>query len=110
MYYWDSAYDADYLKCSPNEMLHWAAMQMAIERGIAAFVIGAGCQPSRFSEKFGGTSQPYRIYRKSFIPFLRQVRQIYHFFDRWKNAVWAAPPAIEWEPFPGLIRNRDIPS
>jgi len=85
MYYWDSAYEPDCLQFCPNNLLHWTAMKMAIERGIATFNMGGGPQPSRFTQKFGGSLQPYLIYRKSFLPFFEQARRAYHFLNRHRH-------------------------
>jgi hypothetical protein len=81
MYYHDSGYESDCLQLSPNELLHWTAMKMAIARDIATFNIGGGPKPSRFTEKFGGSLQPYHIYRKNFVPFLDEARRGYHLLN-----------------------------
>jgi len=82
MYYWDSAYDPDYLQLSPNELLHWTAMKLAMDRGIPLFNIGGGPNPSRFTQKFGGSTVPYVVYCKSILPFLSTAKRLYWFFDR----------------------------
>ncbi len=82
LYFLDSAYDPEYLHCCPNNLLHWTAMKLAMERGITTFNIGGGPNPSRFTQKFGGYLQPYRTYRKSLIPLFDTARQLYHLFSR----------------------------
>lgn len=77
MYYLDGASDPDYLHLSPNELLHWTAMKLAIRRGIPLFNIGGAPAPSRFTQKFGGGLVPFNVYRKSFVPFLDTARQLY---------------------------------
>lgn len=101
MYYWDSSYETDCLQFCPNDLLHWTAMKMAIERGIATFNMGGGPLPSRFTQKFGGNLQPYLTYRKSFIPFLDEARQVYHFLSRQKFVATSllGGVAIEWSPY-----------
>jgi predicted N-acyltransferase len=70
MYYWDAASALDALEFSPNELLHWTAIQMAIERGIPRFHMAGSPRPSRFTRKFGGHSLPYVIYRREYLPFV----------------------------------------
>ena len=82
MYYLDGAYEADCLDLCPNNLMHWTAMRMAIARGIPSFNMGGGPRPSRFTQKFGGSLQPYLTYHKSFMPFFDQARQVYHFLSR----------------------------
>jgi lipid II:glycine glycyltransferase (peptidoglycan interpeptide bridge formation enzyme) len=82
MYFEDSSYEPDFLHLCPNNLLHWTAMKMAIKRGITTFNMGGGPVPSRFTQKFGGSLQPYLIYRKSFLPFFEQARRAYHFLNR----------------------------
>jgi hypothetical protein len=76
LYYLDAGYDDDYLHLSPNELLHWTAMKLAIARGIPIFKIGIG-SPSRFTLKFGVTELPYLVYRKSFVPLLETAQTGY---------------------------------
>jgi Acetyltransferase (GNAT) domain len=85
MYYGDAGYEPDSLPLCPNNLLHWTAMKMAIDRGIPVFNMGGGPQPSRFTKKFGGELQPLLTYRKSFVPLLAQARKAYHFFKREGN-------------------------
>jgi Acetyltransferase (GNAT) domain len=82
MYYLDAGYEPDFLELCPNNLMHWTAMRMAIERGIPSFNMGGGPDPSRFTRKFGGSLQPYLTYHKSFVPFFDQARQVYHFVLR----------------------------
>jgi hypothetical protein len=70
MYYWDAASSFDTLKLSPNELLHWTAIQIAIEHGIPRFHMAGSPRPSRFTRKFGGHSVPYVIYRREYTPFV----------------------------------------
>ncbi len=86
LYYWDSAYEPDCLQLCPNNLMHWTAMKMAIEAGITTFNMGGGPQPSRFTQKFGGSLQPYLTYRKSFVPFLEEAYQVYKFLVRQRCA------------------------
>ncbi len=90
LYHYESSYEPDFLQFSPNELLHWTAIQMATERGIATFNMSGGPRPSRFTQKFGGSPQPYLVYRKS-SPFLQGARQIYSYLRSRKDAngnVW----------------------
>jgi len=70
MYYWDSAYNPDFLCLCPNELLHWTAIQTAITQKILHFEIGGAPQPSRFTRKFGGELIPYISVRKAFMPLV----------------------------------------
>lgn len=84
MYFGDAAYDIESLPLCPNELLHWTAMQMAIERDIPIFFMGGDPVPSRFTRKFGGTPQPVIRYHRSFVPLLYQARQAYRLLKKWK--------------------------
>ena len=79
MYFWEGGYDPQYLHASPNEFLHWTAMKAAIARGISTFNIGGAPNPSRFTQKFGGTLIPHIVYERSlarsFNPVLSSYRQ-----------------------------------
>jgi hypothetical protein len=87
MYYWDGAYDPEYVGFSPNELLHWTAMRLAMARGLQSFHIGGEPAPSRFSQKFGGRAVPYYVYRKELLPMLDQCRRAYHYWNsRWETA------------------------
>ncbi len=77
MYYLDGASDPDYLHLSPNELMHWTAMKLAIRRGIPVFNIGGAPAPSRFTRKFGGGPMLIHTYRKNFVPFLDVARRLY---------------------------------
>lgn len=77
MYFGDSSYEVESLPFCPNNLLHWTAMQMAIDRGIPFFNIG-GDPPSRFTQKFGGSLQPVIRYHRSIVPMLHQTRKAYH--------------------------------
>lgn len=91
MYYGDASYDEESLPLCPNNLLHWKAMQMAIERGIPLFDMGGDPHPSRFTQKFGGTLQPVIRYHRSFVPLLYQARQAYHLLKKGKAravALW----------------------
>jgi hypothetical protein len=80
MYFWDGASDSNFLELSPNELLHWTAIQLAVARGIPVFRMSGGLlpqPPNRFIAKFGGDSQQFTVYDKSLIPFLAPVRQAY---------------------------------
>lgn len=90
MYFGDAAYEVESLPLCPNNMLHWAAMQMAIERSILSFNMGGDPQPSRFTRKFGGTLQPVIRYHRSFVPLLYQARRAYRWFRDWKVRIWCA--------------------
>jgi len=86
LYYLDAGYDEDYLHLSPNELLHWTAMKLAIVRGIRSFQIGIG-SPSRFTQKLGGDELPCPVYRKSFVPLLETVQTGYVVGRRMVHAV-----------------------
>ena len=81
VYYWDGAYNPEYTHFSPNEMLHWTAMKLAIARGIGSFHIGGEPAPSRFSRKFGGDAVPYYIYQKQLFPMVEQCRRVYQLWS-----------------------------
>lgn len=78
MYHWDSASDPAALSSSPNELLHWTAMRLAIARGIPTFDIGGWPAPSRFTQKFGGNLMPYHFYSQTFVPLFETGRRLYH--------------------------------
>ncbi len=84
MYFGDTAYEVESLPLCPNELLHWTAMQMAIERGIPLFFMGGDPLPSRFTRKFGGTLQPVIRYHRSFVPLLYHVRHAYRLLKKGK--------------------------
>ena len=95
LYYWDAACNPDSLPLCPNNLLHWTAMKMAIERGIPQFDMGGGPQPSRFTQKFGGGLQPVSRYRKSFVPLLGEVQNAYQILKQKKLDAakrWGSPP------------------
>jgi lipid II:glycine glycyltransferase (peptidoglycan interpeptide bridge formation enzyme) len=80
MYFWDGASDQAYLELSPNELLHWTAIELAAARGIREFKMSGGFvpqPPNRFIEKFGGVSRQFIVYRKSFVPLLATARRAY---------------------------------
>lgn len=109
MYYWDGASDPERLELCPNELLHWTAMREAIRRGIPSFNIGGAPVPSRFTRKFGGDEQPYRCYRKSFVPLLEAARRAYYAFDFLRPSPAAAErpsPAAGTKPAPALATQR----
>ncbi len=81
MYYGDAACSSESLPLCPNNLLHWTAMQLAVERGIPRFYMG-GNPPSRFTRKFGGTLQPITRYHKSFVPLLHQARTAYQLLKK----------------------------
>jgi hypothetical protein len=85
MYFWDAGYDPEYAHLSPNELMHWVAMQAAIASGIAVFRIGGAPQPSRFTQKFGGDLVPYSVYEKSYNAAYTSVSYLYSGF-RWARA------------------------
>jgi hypothetical protein len=86
MYFGNVAYDVKSLPLCPNNLLHWTAMQIAIEMNIPLFYMGGDPLPSRFTRKFGGTLQPVTRYHRSFVPLLHQARQAYHLLS--KLNVW----------------------
>jgi hypothetical protein len=80
MYFWDGASDPACLDMSPNELLHWTAIQLAVARGIPIFKMSGGLMPqppNRFVAKFGGESRQFTVYRKSLIPLLAPARRAY---------------------------------
>jgi hypothetical protein len=80
MYFWDGASDVATLDMSPNELLHWTAMQLAVARDIPVFRMSAGLvpqPPNRFIAKFGGGPRPFTVYRKSLLPLLAPARRAY---------------------------------
>ncbi len=79
MYYLDGAYETEHLPLCPNNLMHWTAIKMAVERGIPNFNMGGGATPSRFTQKFGGRLRPYLTYSKSFLPLFKKAGQVYHF-------------------------------
>lgn len=83
MYFLDGASDPAHLELSPNELLHWTAMKLAIRRRIPVFNIGGAPAPSRFTQKFGGGLAPFCIYQKSLVPLLDLARQLY----KWRYAI-----------------------
>jgi hypothetical protein len=76
MYYGDSAYEPAFLDLSPNELVHWTAMNAAIARGITVFNMGGAPQP-RFTQKFGGSLLPYVTYEKACLPFSGTAIRMY---------------------------------
>jgi hypothetical protein len=85
MYFWDGASDSAFLHMSPNELLHWTAIQLAVARGIPVFKMSGGLMPqppNRFIEKFGGESRQFTVYRKSLVPLLAPVRRAYRWLAR----------------------------
>jgi len=80
MYFWDGASEPESLHLSPNELLHWTAIKLAVDRGIRVFNMSGGTDlqgPGRFTTKFGGELQQIAVYRKSSLPFLAPARQAY---------------------------------
>jgi hypothetical protein len=77
MYLGDVAYEVDSLPLCPTHLLHWTAMQIAIDREIPIFWMGGHPQPSRFTRKFGGDLQTVTRYHMSFVPLLHQARKAY---------------------------------
>ena len=82
MYYGDSAYEPDSLQYCPNNLLHWTAIRMAIERKIPEFNMGGGPVPSLFTTKFGGGLRPLLTYQKNLIPLFHQTYTAYSFFKQ----------------------------
>jgi hypothetical protein len=83
MYFWDGASDSVWLHMSPNELLHWTAIQLAVARGIPMFKMSGGLMPqppNRFVAKFGGEARHFTVYRKSLVPLLAPVRRAYRWF------------------------------
>jgi hypothetical protein len=80
MYFWDGASDHAFLEMSPNELLHWTAIQLAVARGIPVFKMSGGWMPqppNRFIAKFGGELCQFTVYRKSLLPLLAPARRAY---------------------------------
>ena len=80
MYFWEGASEPESLHLSPNELLHWTAIKLAVDRGIRVFNMSGGPDlrgPSRFTTKFGGELQQITVYRKSLLPFLTPARRVY---------------------------------
>lgn len=89
MYFWDGASDPESLHLSPNDLLHWTAIQLAVERGLSVFNMSGGPvpqRPNRFAINFGAERQEFAVYRKSLVPFLAPARQAYRWFKRVVNA------------------------
>ena len=83
MYFWDGASDQEFLHMSPNELLHWTAIQLAVARGIPVFKMSGGLMPqppNRFVDKFGGESRQFTVYQKSLVPLLAPARRAYRWF------------------------------
>lgn len=90
MYFWDGASDPDSLHMSPNDLLHWTAIKLAVARGISVFNMGGGPvpqPPNRFAINFGAELQEFTVYHKSLVPFLTPARQAY----RWVKAARFLP-------------------
>lgn len=98
LYFWDGASHPDYLHLSPNELLHWKAIQLAADRGIAEFRIGGGPVPSRFTEKFGGGPVPVIVYQKFLTAFARCARRVHN----WLHGVnaWSGQRLAQYGPRP----------
>ena len=82
MYFWDAGYEPEFTQLSPNELLHWAAIKAAAERGIEVFNIGGAPRPSLFTQKFGGRLVPYVVYERTFDRSFKQGREIYRRFSK----------------------------
>lgn len=98
MYFWDGASDPDCLHHSPNELLHWTAIEQAVSRGVAVFNMGGGSRPSRFTTKFGGETSAAAVYRKSFVPFFERAQEAYR---RLRSAA-TGRPSRERQPITGF--------
>jgi CelD/BcsL family acetyltransferase involved in cellulose biosynthesis len=70
LYFWGGASWEDGRDLCPNEFLHWSAIRMAAERGLARYDM---CGHGRFKKKFGG----------ALVPLTR-----WHKFT-WRSARWA---------------------
>jgi lipid II:glycine glycyltransferase (peptidoglycan interpeptide bridge formation enzyme) len=88
MYFWDGASDVAYLDMSPNELLHWTAIQLAVARGIPVFKMSGGLMPqppNRFVAKFGGEPRQFTVYHKSLVPLLAPARRAYRWFALFRS-------------------------
>ncbi|MBV9608501.1 MAG: GNAT family N-acetyltransferase [Acidobacteria bacterium] len=83
MYLGDYAWRPETLSLCPNELLHWTAIKIAIERGIPVFD-SAGS--NRFWEKFNAIEVPTYRFSRSFGPFLRMARNVYGYLLRQPSA------------------------
>jgi CelD/BcsL family acetyltransferase involved in cellulose biosynthesis len=100
MYFWDGASDPDSLHLSPNDLLHWTAIKLAVARGISVFNLAGGPvpqPPNRFAINFGAELQQFTVYHKSLVPFLTPARLAY----RWVKGVSTLPAfqrlaAVPW--------------
>jgi hypothetical protein len=75
IYFWGAASWIRHQKLCPNEALHWAVFQFAVERKIPVYNMCGG--RNQFKSKFGGEDAPYLTYHKSALPLLRTARRIY---------------------------------
>jgi lipid II:glycine glycyltransferase (peptidoglycan interpeptide bridge formation enzyme) len=102
MYYWDAASSLDHLELSPNELLHWTAIQRAIDLRIPRFHMAGSPRPSQFTRKFGGRSVPYITYRRAYLPFadlaLRAIDELrdlrLKILRKWRLRYTSFPPEV----------------
>lgn len=75
IYFWGAASWLRHQKLCPNEALHWAVFQFAVERKIPIYNMCGG--RNQFKNKFGGEDVPYVTYHRSALPLLKTARRLY---------------------------------
>ena len=88
IYFWGAASWLRHQKLCPNEALHWAVIQFAVEKEIPVYNMCGG--RNQFKNKFGGEDVPYVTYHKSALPLLKTARRLYrdrHFRGLKKRSV-----------------------
>lgn len=76
MYFWGGASWQDGRDLCPNEFLHWSAMRMAAERGLARYDM---CGYGQFKRKFGGELVTLKRWHKCYWKTARWARHAYAF-------------------------------
>ena len=82
IYFWGAASWLKDQKLCPNELLHWAVIQFAVQKKINVYNMCGGT--NQFKNKFGGEDVDYLTYYKTYFPFLAFARSIYrklHFLE-----------------------------
>ncbi len=77
IYFWGGASWQDGRDLCPNEFLHWSAMRLAAERGLAFYNM---CGYGRFKKKFGGRLVTLRRWHKLYWRSARWARRGYELY------------------------------
>lgn len=88
IYYWGGASDPAYRGISPNELIQWTLIKMALEKGIKKYDMYGGDNP--FKLKFGCELKEVLYWFKSFNKLAKFSRKIYEYRFNTRQKIFGA--------------------